>query len=63
MARLVQADKVISLIEEGGQVVMGPRIIEPAMETQNGFARRISPGLNKSTSQLCVHRAQVFLFL
>jgi len=45
MARLVQADKVISLIEEGGQVVMGPRIVEPAMETQNGFARRISPGL------------------
>ena len=36
------------LIEEGGQVVMGPCIVEPAVETQNGFARGISPGLNKS---------------
>ena len=29
-------------------MVMGPCIVEPAVETQNGFARGISPGLNKS---------------
>ena len=65
MAWLVQADKVISLeshdhvtvshqmtchlIEEGSQMVMSPCIVKPAMETQNGFARGISPCLNKST--------------
>ena len=34
------------LTQQGGQVVMGASIVQPAVQTKNRLARGISPGLN-----------------